>query len=103
MGGATRSLPSAQAALSILGVKTSQELACIVAAVGLSQNFAALRALSGEGIQRGHMGLHAKTLAIAAGASGGEADAVAALMISDNDISAKKAADVLADMRKDKK
>ncbi len=103
VGGATRSLPSAQAALSILGVKTSQELACIVAAVGLSQNFAALRALSGEGIQRGHMGLHAKTLAIAAGASGGEADAVAALMISDNDISAKKAADVLADMRKDKK
>jgi len=95
VGGATRSLPSAQAALAILGVKTSQELACIIASVGLAQNFAALRALSGEGIQRGHMGLHAKNLAIAAGASGGEADSIAAMMISENDISAKKASELL--------
>ena len=103
VGGATRSLPSAQAALAILGVKGSQELACIMAAVGLSQNFAALRALSGEGIQRGHMELHAKNLAIAAGANGGEADAVAARMIAGKDISAKSAADALADIRKGKK
>jgi hydroxymethylglutaryl-CoA reductase len=95
VGGATRSLPSAQVALSILGVKTSQELACVMAAVGLSQNFAALRALSGEGIQRGHMELHAKNLAIAAGATGEEADSVAARMIADNDISAKKAKELL--------
>jgi len=103
VGGATRSLPSAQAALAILGVKTSQELACIIASVGLAQNFAALRALSGEGIQRGHMELHAKNLAIAAGASGEEADRIAILMISENDISAKKAAELLSDAKKGKK
>ena len=103
VGGATRSLPSAQAALAILGVKTSQELACIIASVGLAQNFAALRALSTEGIQRGHMELHAKNLAIAAGATGEEADGIAALMISGKDISSKKAAELLTDMRKGKK
>ncbi|MFA5929927.1 MAG: hydroxymethylglutaryl-CoA reductase, degradative [Candidatus Micrarchaeia archaeon] len=103
VGGATRSLPSAQAALAILGVKTSQELACIIAAVGLAQNFAALRALSGEGIQKGHMALHAKNLAIASGATGEEADKVASLMISENDISAKKAAELLSGMKKGKK
>ena len=91
---------SAQAALAILGVKTSQELACVMASVGLAQNFAALRALSGEGIQRGHMELHAKNLAIASGATGEEADKIASRMISDNDISAKKAAELLTGMKK---
>ena len=100
VGGATRSLPSAQAALAILGVKGAQELACIMASVGLAQNFAALRALSGEGIQRGHMELHAKNMAIAAGANGAEADAVAARMVERKDISAKSAADILAIIRK---
>ncbi|MFA6328987.1 MAG: hydroxymethylglutaryl-CoA reductase, degradative [Candidatus Micrarchaeia archaeon] len=103
IGGATRSLQSAQVALAILGAKTSQELACVMASVGLSQNFAALRALSGEGIQRGHMELHAKNLAIAAGAGGEEADRIAAQMISDKDISAKKAAELLLEARKGKK
>ncbi len=103
VGGATRSLPSAQASLAILGVKTSQELACVMASVGLAQNFAALRALSTEGIQKGHMALHAKNLAIAAGAAGEEADRIAERMISDNDISAKKAAELLSGMRKGKK
>jgi len=102
VGGATRSLPSAQAALAILGVKTSQELACIIASVGLAQNFAALRALSGEGIQRGHMELHAKNLSIAAGASGEEADRIAAIMISEKDISAKKASELLEKERRKK-
>ena len=100
IGGATRSLPSAQASLALLGVKTSQELACVMASVGLAQNFAALRALSGEGIQRGHMELHAKNLAIAAGATGEEADRVAARMVEQKDISAKSAADILAIIRK---
>jgi hydroxymethylglutaryl-CoA reductase len=100
VGGATRSLMSAQAALAILGCKTSQELACILASVGLAQNFAALRALSTEGIQKGHMALHAKNLAIAAGATGDEADKVAASMISENDISAKKASELLGKERK---
>ena len=95
VGGATRSLPSAQASLAILGVKSSQELACVMASVGLAQNFAALRALSTEGIQKGHMALHAKNLAIAAGAAGEEADRIAERMISDNDISAKKAKEFL--------
>jgi len=102
VGGATRSLPSAQAALAISGVKGAQELACMMASVGLAQNFAALRALSGEGIQRGHMELHAKNLAIAAGATAEEADGVAALMISGKDISAKKASELLSDARKKK-
>jgi len=102
VGGATRSLPSAQAALAILGVKGAQELACIMAAVGLAQNFAALRALSTEGIQKGHMELHAKNLAMAAGASAEEADAVAAKMAEEKDISAKKAAEFLEQMRKKK-
>ena len=103
VGGATRSLPSAQVALAIAGVKTSQELACMMAAVGLSQNFAALRALSGEGIQRGHMELHAKNLAIASGATGEEADRIASRMIEEKDISAKKAAEMLLEMKKGKK
>ncbi|MCX6771170.1 MAG: hydroxymethylglutaryl-CoA reductase, degradative [Candidatus Micrarchaeota archaeon] len=102
VGGATRSLPSAQAALAILGVKTSQELACVMASAGLAQNFAALRALSTEGIQRGHMELHAKNLAIASGASGEESDRVAARMIGENDISAKKAAELLEKERRKK-
>jgi hydroxymethylglutaryl-CoA reductase len=74
-----------------------------MAAVGLAQNFAALRALSTEGIQKGHMRLHAKNLAMAAGASAEEADAIAAKMAEEKDISAKKAGELLAQMRKGKK
>jgi hydroxymethylglutaryl-CoA reductase len=102
VGGATRSLASAQAALSILGAKTSQELACVMACVGLAQNFAALRALSTEGIQRGHMELHAKNLAIASGASAREADKISLQMAKENDISAKRASELLGQMRKNR-
>ena len=70
VGGASRVHPTAKAALKILGVKTAQELAEVMAAVGLAQNLAALRALATEGIQRGHMQLHARQVAIAAGATG---------------------------------
>lgn len=69
VGGATSSHPVARVALKILGVKTAGELACVMAAVGLAQNYAALRALVKEGIQRGHMKLHARNLAIMAGAT----------------------------------
>jgi hydroxymethylglutaryl-CoA reductase len=69
LGGATSTHPAAKAAIRILGVKTAQELACIMASVGLAQNLAALRALSLEGINRGHMKLHARNLAILAGAT----------------------------------
>jgi len=70
VGGATRVHPTARVALKILGVRTARELAEIIAAVGLAQNLAALRALATEGIQRGHMRLHARQVAIAAGAIG---------------------------------
>lgn len=70
VGGATKVHPSARAALRLLGVSTAGELAQVLAAVGLAQNLAALRALASEGIQRGHMALHARQVAMAAGATG---------------------------------
>jgi hydroxymethylglutaryl-CoA reductase len=75
VGGASRVHPTARVALNILGVTTAQELAEVMAAVGLAQNLAALRALATEGIQRGHMGLHARQVAIAAGATGNRDEA----------------------------
>jgi len=70
VGGATRVHPTAQAALKLMGVKTAADLAEIIVSVGLAQNLAALRALATEGIQRGHMSLHARQVAAAAGAEG---------------------------------
>ncbi len=81
VGGATKVHPIARIALKILGVKTANELAEIMGAVGLAQNLAAIRALVTEGIQRGHMKLHAKNLAIMAGAKGDLIDKVAEEMI----------------------
>ncbi|MEM4977354.1 MAG: hydroxymethylglutaryl-CoA reductase, degradative, partial [Desulfurococcaceae archaeon] len=86
VGGATRVHPVAKIALKILGVKTAKELAEVMAAVGLAQNLAAIRALVTEGIQRGHMRLHAKNLAIMAGATGDLIDRVAERMIRDGKI-----------------
>jgi hydroxymethylglutaryl-CoA reductase len=100
VGGAINSMPSAKAAIAICGAKTSRELACIMASVGLAQNFAALRALSTEGIQRGHMGLHAKNLAIAAGAKGEEIEKIAQAMADERNISSARAAELLGKMRK---
>ncbi|MEM2138158.1 MAG: hydroxymethylglutaryl-CoA reductase, degradative [Candidatus Anstonellaceae archaeon] len=99
VGGATRSIPSASTALAILGVKSASELACIIASVGLAQNFAALRALSTEGIQRGHMELHARNVAIAAGAKGAAVDKIADAMVKGKSISTKKAEELLKQMR----
>ena len=70
VGGATKTHPTAKAAIEVLGVKTATELGQVIAAVGLAQNLAALRALATEGIQRGHMTLHARNLAVQAGANG---------------------------------
>jgi hydroxymethylglutaryl-CoA reductase len=70
VGGATKIHPMAQVGVKMLGVKTAAELAEIVASVGLAQNLAAVRALATEGIQRGHMSLHARNLAAVAGATG---------------------------------
>ena len=69
IGGAVRTHPIAKIALKILGVKSANELGEVITAVGLAQNLAALRALAHEGIQRGHMRLHARNIAIAAGAT----------------------------------
>jgi len=95
VGGATRTKPEAKVALKILGVKTAKELSEIIAAVGLAQNFAALRALATEGIQKGHMRLHAKNIAVMAGAKGDEIDKVAKIMIEEGNISVGKAKEIL--------
>ncbi|MET1101374.1 MAG: hydroxymethylglutaryl-CoA reductase, degradative [Pyrodictiaceae archaeon] len=86
IGGAVKVHPIARIALKILGVKTARELAEVMAAVGLAQNLAAIRALVTEGIQRGHMRLHAKNLAIMAGATGDLVDKVAEQMVREGKI-----------------
>lgn len=96
VGGATRVHPGASAVLQLMNVQSAQELAGVLAAVGLAQNLAALKALSTEGIQRGHMSLHAKQLAAAAGAQGELADRIAAQMVAENHISASYAAELAA-------
>jgi len=83
VGGATSSNPKARIALKILGVATARELAEVVVAVGLAQNLGALRALVTEGIQRGHMSLHARNIAITAGAEGKMIDRVAEIMVAE--------------------
>jgi hydroxymethylglutaryl-CoA reductase len=95
VGGATRTHPAAQAALKLMGVTSAQQLAEVTAAVGLAQNMAALRALSTEGIQRGHMALHARNIAITAGADGADIDRVAKAIVSANDVSVGYAKRVL--------
>ncbi len=99
VGGATRTHPMAQLALKILGVKTAQELAQVIVSVGLAQNFAALRALSTEGIQRGHMKLHAKNIAVTAGAKGALVEKIAAQMAEERNVSVSRAKELLEGMR----
>ena len=103
VGGATKVHPIAQIALKILGVKTAKELAEIMAAVGLAQNLAALRALVHEGIQKGHMRLHAKNLAIMAGATGDLIDKIAEKMIKDGKITYEYAKQLLEEYSKGEK
>ncbi|MGO1955936.1 MULTISPECIES: hydroxymethylglutaryl-CoA reductase, degradative [unclassified Microbacterium] len=99
VGGATRAHPSARAAVQLLGVETACELASVIAAVGLAQNLAACRALVAEGIQRGHMTLHARTVAASAGAATDEIGAVAARIVADENIRVEHARGVLAELR----
>jgi hydroxymethylglutaryl-CoA reductase len=99
VGGATRVHPTAQVALKILDLANARQLAGIVAAVGLAQNMAALRALATEGIQRGHMRLHARQVAIAAGAQGEEIAHVVDRMTSTGAIRADRAEAILAELR----
>ncbi|GGD62442.1 hydroxymethylglutaryl-CoA reductase, degradative [Microbacterium murale] len=99
VGGATRVHPTAQAAVKMLGVGTARELASVIAAVGLAQNLAACRALAAEGIQRGHMTLHARTIAASAGAEVDEIGAVAARIVADRRIRVEYAREVLTELR----
>ncbi|MDW8395437.1 MAG: hydroxymethylglutaryl-CoA reductase, degradative [Anaerolineae bacterium] len=91
VGGATRVHPTAQIALRLLGVRTARELAEVIACVGLAQNFAAIRALAMEGIQRGHMALHARQVAIAAGATGEAVERIAAQLVAERNIRLERA------------
>jgi len=95
VGGALRSHPSARLALSLAGVESAQELACLVGAAGLASNLAALRALAGEGIQRGHMSLHARAIARQAGATGETVERVADEIAALGDLSPERARLVL--------
>jgi hydroxymethylglutaryl-CoA reductase len=99
VGGATRVHPLARLALQIMGVTTARELAEVIASVGLAQNLAAIRALATEGIQRGHMALHARQIAIAAGARPDEVDRVAAALVAEHQIRTDRAQELLAQLR----
>ncbi|HSJ55130.1 MAG TPA: 3-hydroxy-3-methylglutaryl-CoA reductase, partial [Anaerolineae bacterium] len=98
VGGATRVHPGAQVALKIIGAGTARELAEVIAAVGLAQNLGALRALAIEGIQRGHMALHARQVAMAAGATGDQVAAVAARLVSEGKVRLDRAQEILQQM-----
>ena len=100
VGGATASHPTAKANVKILGVKTASELGEVMAAVGLAQNFAALRALATEGIQRGHMQLHSRNVAIMAGATGDLIDKVAEAMVKEKKVRADRAKELLEQFAK---
>jgi hydroxymethylglutaryl-CoA reductase len=97
VGGATRVHPTAQACIALMGVETAQELAEIIVSVGLAQNLAALRALATEGIQQGHMNLHARQVAIAAGAQGEMIENLARQMIAEGNIRLERAIELLED------
>jgi hydroxymethylglutaryl-CoA reductase len=98
VGGATRVHPSAKMALKLMGVSTAAQLAEVIVSVGLAQNLAALRALATEGIQRGHMSLHARQVAIAAGAAGEQIEQVAARMVQENTVRIDRAEQILKEM-----
>lgn len=100
VGGATRVHPAAKAALSIMNVKTADQLAEIIVSVGLAQNLAALRALATEGIQRGHMSLHARQVAVAVGAEGEQISKIAAMLASEKNVRLERAQEILENWRK---
>ncbi len=103
VGGATKVHPAAQAAIKLMDVKSAGELAEIIVSVGLAQNMAALRALATEGIQRGHMSLHARQVAIAAGASGELIEKVASQMAEERIVRIERAKEILKTMESGKR
>ncbi|MFL2794683.1 MAG: hydroxymethylglutaryl-CoA reductase, degradative [Paracoccaceae bacterium] len=99
VGGATKTHPTAKAAIALLGVKSAMELGQVIASVGLAQNLAALRALATEGIQRGHMALHARNIALQAGASGNELDLVVQRMVDSQNVTVDIARQILKEIK----
>ncbi len=95
VGGATRVHPTARAALRLMHIQTASELAEIIVSVGLAQNLAALRALATEGIQRGHMSLHARQVAIAAGADGEMIERLARQLVAEKTVRIDRAEEIL--------
>ena len=103
IGGATKVHPTAKVAVKILGVESANELGEVMAAVGLAQNLGALRALAHEGIQRGHMSLHARNVAITAGASGPLIDVIVERMVAERKVRMDRAKELLEEYKKEKK
>jgi hydroxymethylglutaryl-CoA reductase len=99
VGGATRVHPTARIALKLMKVQTAQELAEVIASVGLAQNLGALRALATEGIQRGHMTLHARQIAIAAGATENQVERLASLLVKEKNVRLERAQELLKEMK----
>ena len=100
IGGATTTHPTAKINVKILGVETAKELEEVIASVGLAQNLAALRALSSEGIQKGHMKLHAKNIAGMAGADDSIIEEVAGIMVSEGKVRLDRAKEIVAELKK---
>lgn len=100
VGGATASNPIAKIAVKILRIKTARDLAEVIVSVGLAQNLAALRALSAEGIQRGHMGLHVCNVAISVGATGDLIDKISARMVAERKVRVDRAKELLEEFTK---
>ncbi|MFB5605854.1 MAG: 3-hydroxy-3-methylglutaryl-CoA reductase, partial [Nitrosarchaeum sp.] len=90
--------PIAKICMKILGVSSAQELACVMIATGLAQNYSAIRALSTEGIQKGHMRLHARNLAAAAGANPDQIDKIVQKMLDEKKISLDNAKEILLNL-----
>jgi hydroxymethylglutaryl-CoA reductase len=95
VGGATRVHPAAQVALKLLSLRSARQLAEVIACVGLAQNFGAIRALAMEGIQQGHMRLHARQIAVAAGATGAAIERVAAQLIAERKVRLERAQELV--------
>ena len=102
IGGATKVHPAARAALKLMGVTTANQLAEIIVSVGLAQNLAALRALATEGIQRGHMSLHARQVAIAAGAQGEQINRLAEKLVEEKTVRIDRAEEIIKEWNQGK-
>jgi len=100
VGGAIKTHPISKICLKILGVKSANEFGEVLAAVGLAQNLGALRALASEGIQRGHMSLHARNIAVAAGAEGELIDLVASKMVQERKVRMDRAKELIDQCKK---